>query len=287
MEPVTRPTRRGFVATAAAALAAPAAAAKKIPAGIELYSVRDQLKQDLPGTVRAVAKMGYECVEFYSPYFDWKPDYAKDVRKLLDDLGVKCLSTHNSAKSFEPANIGHAIELNGILGSNMVVMASAGGRIEDLDGWKKTAERLSLGADKLKSAGMRAGFHNHQTEFKPIGGTRPMDVLAKNTPHEVVLQLDVGTCIDAGSDPVAWIRQNPGRIRSMHCKDWAPVDTTKHPDKGYKVLFGEGVAPWKKIFQAAEKAGGIEFYLIEQEGSRFDPFDTAKRCLDAYRKMRK
>lgn len=248
--------------------------------GLELYSVREELKKDLPGTVRAVAKMGYECVEFYSPYFEWTAAQAKEIRALLDDLGVKCYSTHNSARSFLPENIGHAIELNQIIGSRLVVMASAGRRIDTLDGWKQVASQLTEGAAKLKSAGMRAGFHNHAAEFRPIDDVRPMEVLAKNTPRDVVLQLDVGTCVEAGSDPVTWIRQNPGRIASMHLKEWSKTT-------GYKALFADGAAPWKAIFDAAEKTGGIEFYLIEQEGSDFTPFDTAERCLATYRKMRK
>ncbi len=108
-----------------------------------------------------------------------------------------------------------------------------------------------------------------------------MEVLAANTPPEVMLQFDVGTCIEVGSDPVAWIRANPGRIRSLHCKDWAPG-----PDKGYSVLFGEGDAPWKAIFNAAESVGGVEYYLIEQEGSRFPAMETAQRCIDAWKKIK-
>jgi sugar phosphate isomerase/epimerase len=107
-----------------------------------------------------------------------------------------------------------------------------------------------------------------------------MDVLAAHTTKDVVLQLDVGTCIEAGSDPVAWIQKNPGRIVSMHCKDWSP-----DPAKAYKVLLGEGATPWKKLFQAAEKTGGIEYYLIEQEGSAYPPFETAERCLATFRKL--
>jgi sugar phosphate isomerase/epimerase len=118
-------------------------------------------------------------------------------------------------------------------------------------------------------------------EFKPINGTRPMDVLAKNTGKDVMLQLDVGTCIEAGSDPIVWVKQNPGRIRSMHLKDWSP-----DAGKGYQVLFGEGVAPWKKLLEAGEKTGGVEYYLIEQEGSRFPPIETAGKCLESYRKLK-
>lgn len=274
-------SRRTFLGTAtAASLTAAKAAGKKIPVGLELFSVRNELKQDLMGTVTSVAKLGYEGVEFFSPYYEWTPAYAKDVRKLMDDLDVRCFSTHNSASSFDPDKIDHAIEINNIIGSKFIVMASAG-RVANLDGWKAVAERLAAGAEKMKPAGLRAGFHNHQTEFTPLEGTRPIEILAKHTPKEVTLQLDVGTCVHAGSDPVAWINQNPGRITSIHCKDWAPGD-----DKGYRVLFGEGASPWKKIFDAAEKKGGIEYYLIEQEGSAYPPMETAQRCLASFRKIR-
>ena len=84
-------SRRSFLALAAAApLARAAPEATRVPVGLELYSVRNELTQDLLGTVRAVAKMGYEGVEFFSPYFEWTPAYAKEVRKLLDDLGIRC-----------------------------------------------------------------------------------------------------------------------------------------------------------------------------------------------------
>ncbi len=272
-------SRRSLLAQAVAVSVATAASKKtRIPIGLELYSVRDELKQDLMGTVRGVAKMGYEDVEFYAPYFEWTPAYAKEVRKLLDDLGIRCLSTHNSSTSFTADSLAHAIELNQILGSKFIVMASPG-RVDNLDGWKMVADNLNGAAEKLKPAGLRAGFHNHLTEFIPINGKRPMEVLAANTGKDVMLQLDVGPCVEAGSDPVAWINANPGRIRSMHCKDWSP-----NPGNGYQVLFGEGVVPWKKVFQAAEKNGGVEFYLIEQEGSSFPAMETAARCLTAFRK---
>jgi sugar phosphate isomerase/epimerase len=105
-----------------------------------------------------------------------------------------------------------------------------------------------------------------------------MEILAKHTKPSVMLQLDVGTCLAAGSDPVAWIQANPGRIRSLHLKDWSP-----DPAKGFHVLFGEGAADWKGIFAAAEATGGVEYYLLEQEGSRFSELETARLCLQAFR----
>src|SRR6266702_984325 len=207
-------SRRSFLAfSAMLPWALSARGAKSIPTGLELYSVREELKKDAEGTVRSIAQMGYQCVEFYAPYFEWSESQTKQMRKLLDDLGIHCFSTHN-----------------------------------------------------------------HQPEFPSVDGVRPMEILAKKTKPSVMLQLDVGTCLEAGSDPVAWIRANPGRIRSLHLKDWSP-----DPTKGYKVLFGEGGADWKNIFAAAESVGGVEYYLIEQEGSRFSELETARRCLQSFR----
>jgi sugar phosphate isomerase/epimerase len=274
-------SRRSFIALSAMLpLALRTPAASSIPVGLELYSVRNALKQDLEGTVRAVAQMGYRCVEFYAPYFDWTEPQTKDMRKLLDELGVRCYSTHNNADYLSKDNISKTRDRNQILGCKYVVIASTHA-YTDLDGWKTFAGTLNSAAEQLDPSGLKAGYHNHKVEFVPIDGVRPMEVLAKNTKPTVMLQLDVGTCLEAGADPVTWIRANPGRIHSLHCKDWSP-----DPSKGYTVLFGEGAADWKAIFQAAENGGGVEYYLIEQEGSRLSELDTAKTCLDLYRKLR-
>jgi sugar phosphate isomerase/epimerase len=272
---VSRRSFLGFLATAP--LWTSFATDKHVPVGLELYSVRDGLKKDLTGTVRAVAKMGYECVEFYAPYYDWTLDYAKEVRKELDDLGVRCYSTHNSSQSLTPDGVGKAIELNHALGARYVVLAHPGD-VKDAEGWKRVADLLNKSNETMASHGLRAGYHNHALEWKPVDGQMPIELLAAHTDKSIMLQLDVGTCLEAGNDPVAWVERNPGRIHSMHCKDWSP-------ERGYRVLFGEGVAPWKKLFAAAEDKGGIEYYLIEQEGSDYSEMETAARCLSAYRKM--
>ena len=271
-------SRRSFVAAALPAFTAwkLVAAEKHIPIGLELYSVRDELKKDLTGTVDGVAKMGYECVEFFAPYFQWTPDYAKQVRKQLDDLKIRCYSTHNNMESFG-AGMEHAMELNNILGTKYIVLASAG-KVTGIDGWKQVAETLNKANEKMSASGLHAGYHNHAVEWKPIDGQMPLRVLADNTDKSIMLQLDVGTCVETGNNPVEWINNHPGRIRSLHLKDWSP-------DKGYRVLFGQGVVPWKEVFAAAESKGGVEYYLIEQEGSDLPEMETVDRCLIAFREI--
>jgi sugar phosphate isomerase/epimerase len=274
-------SRRSFIAISATLpWALQARASTSIPIGLELYSVREGLKKDPEATVRAVAQMGYQCVEFYAPYFEWSEAQTKQTRKLLDDLGIRCYSTHNDSTYLSAENISKARDMNMILGCKYVVTASSK-PIPGLDGWKAIADSLNLAADRLESSGLKAGYHNHQTEFTAIEGHRPMEILAKNTKPSVMLQLDVGTCLEAGADPVAWIRANPGRIHSLHLKDWSSDAT-----KGYTVLFGEGSADWKNILAAAESVGGVEYYLLEQEGSRFSELETAQRCLQNFRSMR-
>jgi sugar phosphate isomerase/epimerase len=277
----TAPLARPLLAMAGSGpLAFAARSRKQLPIGLELYSVRDELAKDLMGTVRAVAKMGYQVVEFYAPYYRWTAEYAREVRKLLDDLGIRCLSTHNGAESFAPGGLDKAIELNHILGAKYIVMASPP-PVSGLDGYRKVADQLSQAAEKLKPLGMRTGFHNHKPDFVAVEGKRPIEVLASGTPREVVLQLDVANCLEAGADPVAWIKCNPGRTKSMHIKDWTAAE-----GKGYRVLLGEGDAHWAEIIKAAESKGGVEYYLIEQEGSRYSSLETAERCLAAWKKMR-
>jgi sugar phosphate isomerase/epimerase len=274
-------SRRGFtLLLGVSALAVRARGAnKKIPVGLELFSVRKELAQNEPQTLQSVAKMGYECVEFFSPYYDWTTDHAKDVRKQLDDLGLKCYSTHNGPKSFSSDGVSKAIDLNKILGAKYVVMASPG-KTSTLDDWKKVAETLNKANAAMKHSGLHAGYHNHIAEWKPLGDQVPMVVLADNTDKSVMLQLDVGHCVAAGADPVQWIDAHPGRIRSMHLKDWSP-------EKHFDVLIGEGIVKWNELLQAAETKGGVEYYLIEQEGGPYSENEAADKSLIAFKNIKR
>ena len=137
-----------------------------MPVGLELYSVRTELMRDLPGTVTAVAKMGYEVVEFWAPYYQWTPAQAKDVRKLLDDLGIKCNSTHNSGKAVTPEGLKKAIELNQIIGSKYIIQASEPPQARTIDDWKALGAKLTSFADQLS----RWGWQPDITIMRGSGG---------------------------------------------------------------------------------------------------------------------
>ena len=277
---------RNALGAAAEANAAPAP--KSIPVGLEMYSVRRTLGNGsnfaaIRPTLESLSKMGYRVAEFWSPYFNWTFPQAKEVRRMLDDLGMKSLSTHNGANAFAPGDgIAKAIELNQILGNKFIVMASAPGNTRTAEAWKQVADTLTKAADTLRPHGLFAGFHNHQTEWTAIEeGKRAMDILAANTPKDFMLQLDVGTSVEANANPVEWIKSNPGRINSLHLKDWSRA-------QGYGALFGEGESPWKEILATAESVGGVEFYLIEQEVTApgASELETMQRCMANWKKLR-
>lgn len=279
MVSTSKVSRRAFLSVAAVAPLALAAQKKHIPVGLELYSIDKDLQLDFDGTMRAVAAMGFECVEFIPSHFEWTVGRAKEVRRLLDDLGLRCYSTRSWERSFVPENFQRALELEHILGNKLMTLTTAHA-VTGPDGWKALSEHLNGVAEKLRPMGMRVGYHNHPEEFIPHDGHCSAETLADNTSKEVMLEFDAGNCVSAGTDPVAWIEKYPGRFPALHVKDWSPDSAI-----GFKALLGEGTVPWSRIFPAVEKSGGVEFYLIEQEGSRFPPMETVRRSLALYREL--
>ena len=280
---IAHSSRRDFLTFAASALTAVRlqGARKDLPIGIQLYSVRGDLKKDLMETVRAIATMGYQGVEFYAPYYSWDAEYAQLVRKLLDETGMKCFSTHNAATTFTAEKLPKAVELNRILGSKTVVMAHPGKVEGGKEGWRQVAEKLNLASEILAKDGMRAGYHNHNPEFRALpDGAVPIDLVAGGTRKEVALQLDVANCLDSGGDPVKYIQAYRGRIRSMHIKDWS-----EEKGKAYAVILGEGSAKWPAVFDTAEKLAGVEYYLIEQEACAHPEMEAARLSLGAFRRL--
>lgn len=269
-----------------AATVATTGTVRQLPIGIEMFAVRKAMFADMTNTLRTVRQMGYQAVEFFAPYTAWTLPQAKEIRALIDDLGLKCHSTHNGMGSLTPGDtMTKAIEINQILGARYIVLASPPFENGTADDYRRLAAQLTAAADTLRPHGLSVGYHNHDAEWAKVDGdTRALDIIATGTPADLMLQLDVGTCMKAGADPVAWITSHPGRIRSAHLKDWAPG--TEAQEKSYRVLFGEGVSPWPQIVAALESVGGIEYYLMEQEGSRYDEFETARRCLASWKRLR-
>jgi sugar phosphate isomerase/epimerase len=279
-------SRRDFLATAAGTAAAfsvgakafgheqAAPAKKSIPVGLQLYSVRNQCQKDLPGTIAAVAKMGYQGVEF-AGYYNYK---AEDLRKMLDENRLKCCGTHTQWETLSDANLAATIEFNKIIGNKYLIVPMLTVRGDDPKAaWLKYAEQFDTIAEKVKPHGMVVGYHNHAGDLKPLGDTTSMDILFGNTKSDVVMQLDTFWVFSGGSDPVTYLKRYPGRTPTTHLKEW-----TKD---GRIAMIGEGDTPWAELFGLYETISKIEWYIVEEERSS-KPLEAVDACLKGYRKLR-
>jgi sugar phosphate isomerase/epimerase len=283
-------SRRGFVKLAGAGLTVFCAAGSrewelhgntttktgKIPIALQLYSVRNDCEKDLPGTLNAVVKMGYQGVEF-AGYYDHS---AKDLRKMLDDLGLKCCGTHIGLDTLLGNNLSKTIKFNKTLGNtNLIVPGLPEERTSSRKAWLDTAKTFNELADKVKAQGMRVGYHNHTIEFKPMDGALPWDIFFGNTRKEVIMQFDTGNAMEGGGDPIPFLKRYPGRAITIHVKEYS----SKNP----KALIGEGDIKWKDVFNLCETIGGTEWYIVEYESDAYPPLQSVDLCLKNLRKMGK
>ena len=203
----------------------------KIPVALQLYSVRNEMAEDVPGTLKAVAQMGYEGVDF-AGYHDTS---AQDLRAMLDDLGLRMGGTHLQLDALLGDELQRTIEFEQILGNPYLVVASVPeARRESRDAWLETCELLNSVAETLGPLGMYTGYHNHGWEFQQqFDGDYAWDIVAQNTVDDVIMQLDTGNAMSGGGDPVELLERYPGRARTVHLKDWSA-------DKPGQIVLGEG-----------------------------------------------
>jgi sugar phosphate isomerase/epimerase len=278
-------SRRSFVksgvATAALAAISPPAVllavedygGKKIPIGLQLYTIGREIGSKGPESALAsVAKAGYKGVEF-AGYF--KP--AKMLRQLLDDNGLKCCGSHIGLNKLQGENIEETIEFNKTIGNPRLVVPSLGGN------YTKSKKSLEDAADifneiteKLKPAGMRVGFHCHPGEFRKIDGETIWDIFFSRASKEVIMQCDLGHMGTAGVDPVTYLTKYPGRAATVHVKPSAKEN------RG--LLVGEDELKWPEIFKACETVGGTEWYIVEYDGGSMQ---KAEKTIETLRQWGK
>ena len=282
-------TRRRFLAATAASTGVLAAqSSRHIPVGLLIYAVLADWKRDFDGTLQAVAQMGYQGVEL-TQYESWTPARGKEVRALLDSIKLPVLATHTEPEYFVPGDkMKAAIELNHILGTRTMCcvrgLATTPTGIgyharaaAPNDAWKEFADVLESAGETLKRNRMGCSFHNHAVEFQPAGGVQPIDILAKA--KNLLFHIDVNVCRRAGGDPVAFMKQYPGRTECLLLTD-GPADANRHAP-----IFGKGDTPWKDVFITAEKTGGVKYYLLTHGATEMTPLETVKRDLEEYRKI--
>src|SRR5581483_1559350 len=224
--------RSAAISLAAALVPSVFAAGKKPRLGVQLYSVRDQCKQDFPGTIKTVAGIGYKGVEF-AGYYDRS---AKEIRQMLDDNGLVACGTHTAYETVKPDQLERTIEFNKTIGNpNLIVPFMTADSRED---WIKRAEEFNEISRKLRPHDMRIGYHSHQQDFKDLGGEVPWDIFGYHTSTNVTLELDTANCAEGGGHPLEELKKFPGRARSVHIKAFGG---------GPEAVIGEDKLPWPEI----------------------------------------
>jgi len=274
-------TRRAFICRTGLALAgltlgtqfsrAAHAAGRKISVGVQLYSVRDQCKADLAGTIAAVAAIGYKGVEFAGYY----GHSAEQIRKLLDANGLVACGSHVPLNSLLGDKLAETIEFNRVIGNKYLIVPWL--QAKSKQEWLDTARVFNELADKLALHGIYVGYHAHAYDFEKFDGELAWDLFFGNTKPDVIMQLDTGNCIAGGADPVAVLRKYPGRARTIHLKAHAPDP---------EAVVGEDKTDWQAIFEFCETRGNTEWYIVEHETSK-EPLEAVRRSFGALKKLGK
>ena len=235
--------------------------------GVQLYTVRDLMKDDFEGTIAKVAQIGYKEVEF-AGYFGRTADQVKGVLAKND---LKAPSTHVQYDELDE-KFPSVIDFSKTIGLEYIICPWIP---EDLrkspDIWKQAAEKFNKAGEQAKAAGMQFGYHNHWFEFLPTNGVLPYDELLKLCDANLVkMEMDLAWISTTGTDPVKYFQKYPGRFPLVHVKD---VKTMPKITQGGAQNFGDtvdltevgsGVIDWKRIFAHADQAG-IKHYIVEHD----------------------
>jgi len=296
-------SRRTFIKTGALLTAgatllrneAFASAPKKGIVGLQLYSIRDDMKKDPLASLKEVAKMGYVYVEHANyiegKFYGYEP---KEFRKVLNDLGLKMVSGHtvmkkehwDEAKKDFSDSWKKLVDDAAILGQKYVVSPSMDETMRsNYDDFKRYMDVFNKCGQLCNKQGMKFGYHNHSFEFaESLNGEKIFDIMMKSMdPKLVVVQLDMGNLYNGGAIALDVVKQYPGRFENLHVKD--EIEATEGKEKYVSTILGEGIVNTKEVTDLATKIGGAQVYIIEQESYQGKtPMESVKKDLEVMKK---
>ncbi|MDT8392801.1 MAG: sugar phosphate isomerase/epimerase [Bacteroidales bacterium] len=273
--------RRKFIQTTSAGIMAGmlmpefvlAGISSKKHIGLQLYSLRDEIAQDLEGSLEKIAAIGYKNVEAASysngMFYGLKP---ADFRKLVEKYGMKAISSH---ATFKDSEIAVAVNAHREAGIPYIVWPWIGTEERTtIDNYKTLAEKFNTIGMICRENDLNFGYHNHDFEFYPIEGKIPYDLLLESTdPAYVFMQIDLYWIVYAGKDPIALFEKYPGRFALWHVKDMAAGKSKKMTE------VGSGVIDYKTLFEYASVSGMKEFF-VEQDEIEGDGFESLKKSFN-------
>ena len=239
--------------------------------GLQLYTLRDVLPQDPKGVLTQVASFGYKQIESYEgPQGIFWGMKNTEFKKLMDDLGMKIVSSHcDINKDFE-----RKAEEAAAIGMKYLICPYLGPQ-KSADDFKRFADTFNQRGETCKKHGLRFGYHNHDYGFVPVDGQLPQDVLMQNTDKDLVdFEMDIYWVVTAGQDPIKWFNKYPGRFKLSHIKDRKKDAPLSQRDAS--VVLGTGQINFHDILKAAQ-IKGMEYYIVEQEAyENTTPLEAAK-----------
>ena len=242
--------------------------------GLQLYTVRDLIKQDFDGTLAGVRQIGYKEVEF-AGYSGRSP---QEARAALDKNDLTSPSAHCPLEVLAK-NLSATIDAAHVIGQTFIVCPYVDAGMRNADGWRRIAETFNRTGEATQKAGIQFAYHNHSFEFAKtdgLGEELPYDFLLAQTDSKLVkMEMDLCWMTVGGQDPVAYFNKYPGRFPLIHTKDWtkegaSPQDYTfavGHPVEGHLTNVGSGSIDWKRIFAQSAKAG-IQHYYVENDDAK-------------------
>ncbi|HEV8286605.1 MAG TPA: sugar phosphate isomerase/epimerase [Chitinophagaceae bacterium] len=297
-------SRRKFIKDGTMALASVSLISKslfeaekqKTITGIQLYSVRDDMKKDPQGTLKQISEMGYKYVE-HADYVDRKfyGFSAPEFKKLLSGLGLQMKSGHtvmgrdawDEGKNDFTDKWKYTVEDAAVMEQEYVISPWLDESYrKDVDGLKRFLAVFNKSGELCKKSGMKFGYHNHDFEFNTkIDGVMLYDIILKETdPNLVIQQMDMGNMYSAGGRPLELLKQYPGRFKSFHVKD--EIKTEKGSNREYEsTILGMGIMQVKQVIDLAKKIGGTTHFIIEQESYQGKtPLECVKQDLQIMKK---
>ena len=243
--------------------------------GLQLYTLRDYIGKDVPGVLTKVARAGYGEVETYgySPQNHFWGVAPKAFKAMLAANGLTTSSGHYEMNGFvrdgQAEDLKAYLEAAAMCGQTYVVVPHLDEQLRKTpDDFKAIAAKLNKAGELCKAAGLKLAYHNHDFEFKPIGGTSLYDVLLRETsPALVDFELDLYWVVRAGQAPLALFKQHPGRFPLWHVKD---MDKAQ-PERNTEI--GSGSIDFKSLFQQA-KTAGLQHVFVEQEYFSIDAYQS-------------
>jgi len=231
---------------------------------VQLWSVKNELKNDFEGTLTKLAAMGFDGVEFAGDFGPYK-DNAKGLKNFLDNLGLEVSAAHANFNVYEDSVFEQTVAYYKVLGADTLIIPwdERAWSSNEVDNFIKDLNRLYT---KLAAEGFRFGFHNHDQEFNTHNGSTFWDHIAKSTPDDFVLQMDVGWVTLAEKDPVEYINRYPNRTLTTHIKAKLPKDIAANiATNGKRQIVGDDVTDWDSVLKADIMVGGTKWFVIEQE----------------------